>query len=248
MSGLFPGCGPMTGFGEVTIEAQVRALPGRIFWARSDSGVSSVGGVFTWTDRTGDGRHLVSTDAASFPAIHASGGVNNLPYLRFGEETHSRLNFSANALAGQSALEAFTIFSRDSETDADTQGGLYELWGTNISSHVPYHANGQIYDSFATNLRKDGIACPPGLTTSACCYNAASTTNYWQCSLNGQQLFTTTTNGYGMGPTPGIGSHGTTVFLRGKLYEEIFFSRVLTAPERALVTIYASTRYSFAIP
>jgi len=133
-----------------------------------------------------------------------------------------------------------------------TQGELFLLWknssngdgsnimhlGTGTNSYLPFGSNGQTYDSFGTDARKDNISI--GYTSGYNIYNASSKVGEWRNALNGIEQFSTSSSSVGFPSDPFFGCKNTD-WPGGQLIAIFIFSAVLTTDQRKAVNDYLTS-------
>jgi len=216
-------------------------------WLRSDKNVTlSSNKVSAWGDLSGNGRSVTQQTVSSQPDYVSSGGANNLPYFNLTQsgDVGKEMHWVTNAWSALTAGEIFWIGQRLTDPTMLSPGGGGGMWQTNVVETLVPYPNGTIYDFSLTTVRKDAIPYTVGLFALPYCYNVSSQANLWTNRLNGTQLFTTSTNAFGISSTTQIfGSANPSIYYLGKHYEFIVFNRVLSSQERTQMNLYIYNRY-----
>lgn len=212
------------------------------FWYRADqlSGNPANGDpITTWPDQSGNSVNATGVNSPTF----AANGPNGRPSIAF-----NGLNqyFTTATLAGLSQGEAFIVPRINVDPPAlDIRTALWHLGG-GASTHYPW-TNGNLYESFGTNIRRDNIPIDP--LTQLRIYNAASRSGLWENRLDGTLLLTTNTNTPFFPTNPRFGTNsGTNLFLDGFISEVIMYSTVLNNAQRIIVENYLSSKFAITIP
>jgi hypothetical protein len=222
------------------------AIPGLRLWLDASFGLydSQVGGnpvndggvVARWEDLSGNN---FNATGASGPTLQLE-QVNGMPCLFFGGVNFLQI---PSILNGTSAT-AFVVV-KPNLTGADSGALIGNIGPSN--SHYPYRA-GNIFDDFATTVRKNDITQPSGFYGWHL-YNVLSEANNWQYIFNGNLHFSTASNTYTSGPQvpgPFIGKSSLSGFFGffGRISEIVVYNSALTTPQLELVTEYLRGKYA----
>jgi hypothetical protein len=232
-----------------------KKLPGLKSWLRSDLGIALASGkVSAWSDLSTNGVGVAQATAILQPAYVAQGGANGHPYLNCAvADTYNVLAFATNALSSLTAGEIFVVASNAAQPQAIGLGTLYEISGVspddNGASYVALSANNGIYEGFGSVPRHDNIAIISDSRLAAGApyiWNVAAQTatapDGYRVALNGTVLFTGA-NTFQILATNTLLGVTAAHFFKGRFYECVIFSRVLSSTERTLVTNYLQSRY-----
>jgi hypothetical protein len=222
-------------------------IPGIRLWLDASVGLydSEIGGnpvinggevVARWEDLSGN----------SFNAIGSSGPqlrlnqVNGRPSLFFGGSSFLQI---PSILNGTSA-SAFVVV-RPTSTISDSGALIGNIGPSN--SYYPYRA-GNIFDDFATTVRKDNIPQPARFYNWHL-YNVRSAANNWQYIFNGGLHFSTTSNTYRSGPNPpgpfiGKSTTGTTSIFVGEIAEIAVYNSSLSNSQIDTLSEYFGVKYN----
>ena len=210
-----------------------------------------------WGDKSGNGRHVTTSDASTRPVIH-SATHNGRKVLDFDgtNDTLSRDNYTAeNDLTG---LTRFGVFYIDSGSGAAHlssvyNGGSYSSF-TNASNLLSTHAG---LSSSSQHANVGGILTT-GTSPRVYCARYDGTAGSFAAGLNiiidGATLPVASTTGTfpsslpGGSPTLFIGSNiRANNWFNGKLCEYISYARALTTAERQRVERYLATRWGITL-
>ena len=221
-------------------------IPGIRLWLDASVGLydSEIGGnpvnnggvVARWEDLSGNN---FNATGSSGPTL-ALNQVNGRPSLVF---TGSNFLQIPSILNGTSAT-AFVVV-KPTSTGADSGALIGNIGPSN--SHYPYRA-GNIFDDFATTVRKDNITQPASFFNWHL-YNVRSAANNWQYIFNGGLHFSTTSNTYTSGPQapgPFIGkstSGGTYGFV-GSMAEIAVYNSSLSNSQIDTLSEYFRVKYN----
>jgi len=227
----------------------------------SSVSLSNTGNLFvtTWADQSGNGRNASAVDVSSYPTFNSS-DLNNRPTISLSSVaggTNKSFQISGNPM-GASGSTAFVVnyvdpnvFSVDGE-NGDGNGALLGNFGSaENGSHWPYGiGTSSVYDSFATDTRKDDLGLPTGIT-SWNIYSVYSQNNDWKLFCNGTEFYSDTSNVYSNAIANSTSLYigmqnnaGTDQIFKGKIAEVVFYNRVLTTQERQQVEAYLNTKYA----
>jgi len=222
------------------------AIPGLRLWLDASFGLynSQVGGgpvneggvVARWEDLSGNNFNAIGSNGPTLQLEQ----VNGMPCLFFGGSSFLQI---PSILNGTSAT-AFVVVKPNS-TGGDSGALIGNIGPSN--SHYPYQG-GDIFDDFATTVRKNNIEQPSGFFAWHL-YNVLSEENNWQYIFNGNLHFSTASNTYTSGPQvpgPFIGksTDGGTYSFVGSISEIVVYNSALTTPQLELVTEYLRGKYA----
>jgi hypothetical protein len=245
------------------IRASAIPLSGLSLWLKADAGVTLSGSnVTAWADQSGNGRNASPADITSYPTFNSS-DLNSKPTISLSSivgETNKSLIISGNPM-GALGTTAFVVnyvepavFPTDGE-GGDANGALLGNFGSATDgSHWPYGLLGtaSVYDSFATDTRKNDLGLPTGIT-SWNIYSVHSQDNDWKIFCNGTEFYSDESNVYSnaianssnlrIGMQNNNPYAGYQIF-KGKVAEVVIYNRVLTISERQQVEAYLNTKYA----
>ncbi|MDX1923091.1 MAG: MBG domain-containing protein [Alphaproteobacteria bacterium] len=201
------------------------------------------GYVSQMTDKSGLGNNATQATAANMP-LWISNGFNSIGTTNYSGSSYLNLpNLMSGATAGSGFFSA--INAADPPGTGSQTGMPFGNWGTGIQSHYVW-TDGVVYDSFGSNLRKTAANPVPALTT-ANVYGVISAANDWRDYINGQALFSTTTNTVAWGTTPTIGNNVGSYFFTGKLGDVFAYNKAVSANEQTLLNQYISGKWNVAL-
>jgi hypothetical protein len=232
------------------------SLSGLSLWLKADAGVTLDGSdVIAWADQSNNGNNATSF---SNNPIYNTSDLNSKPTISLtsmSDYIERVFSISINPL-GATGSTAFSVqYVEDVCNAGDDNGPIFGNFGgsedTYVSSqtHYPYGTDCNVYDAFATRLRKNEITPPVTITNAWTLYSVKSTNNDWQSFVNGQLMYSDPTNTYsnsiGGDETLYIGKQNAagTFNLKGKVAEVIVYNRVLTTIERQQVETYLNQKY-----
>lgn len=187
--------------------------------------------VATWEDSSSNNNDATQGSAGNRPTYQTN-EINGLPVVRF-DGSNDFLN-----LVDLSALTSAEIFFVLKVTN--TSGG--HLLGTAGSNHYPFSGDSNLYESFGTNARKDGIA--PGVTVSNFHrYSIYSAAGDYAMFHNGSSIFSTASNTVAFSAAPKIGDNGSLNFIAGDIAEIILYDHKLSSGDRTAVQEYLAGKY-----
>jgi len=224
-----------------------RLLSGLKLWCRSDQGVTAPAGVTQWDDQSGSGHHAVQPDAGLRWTYHASGGVNNRPYMELNGATVMHVPHVASLTL--TAATCVVIVARDNVP------GNQKVFCKGASTVAFNYGMSRIYSPAKVSTphhggEPGGVLWPyTGKTDIAIsCQRATDATtrfNGSETAIPGAQTLFANTQPLHLGAlyTGVFGAGGYSEFLRGKLYELILFDRFLTTAECEKLETYKVALY-----
>ncbi len=208
------------------------------FWLRADS-LSFTDGqtVSTWNDVSGNGNNV---NASATPTYVSASNFNNRPAVSFADG--DRFNLGNLSAFGEG--EVFVVVEADA--DPGTNGDNAEIWDMGETSRALYpNTNGNLYEDFGTNTRKDNIAVDPLNTPRL--YNVRSGPSDYEINLDGTSIFSTTTNTVSFENAAVLGREGNGGGFDGDMAEFIFYSQRLNSAQRIIVNNYLAAKYNLSI-
>lgn len=229
---------------------------GLSLWLKADAGVTLSGSnVIAWADQSGNGNNAQPIDDSP---IFISNAINTKPAIQLSDFSTSRaFTISSNPLGASGSTAFCVVYVDDVCSEGNDNGPVFGNFGSTIDdeieiqTHYPYGPDCTVYDAFATTTRKNSLTTPVTITNAWSLYSVHSTNDEWKDYVNGQLMYSDTTNVYnssvgGDDATLYIGKQtGTgTFYIKGKVAEAIVYSRVLTTEERQQVEAYLNTKYA----
>lgn len=240
----------MVGFNVTSVlpqNFQINWLSGCVLWLRSDLGITIATGVSQWNDQSGKSNNASQSTSGQQPA-YVTRDINGYPSISSNASAGTYLTFSshpANGIITTSAAERIFVGENASDPPGGASTGDCEsAWGTSgQASNIPF-TDGNIYEGFATTVRKNAITHSANMANPYI-FDSYSQANDWQLFLNGTNIFSTATNTFGVSSAaPVIVGNVATM----KCCEYIVFNRVLTSNERTELTRYLGARYGIVVP
>jgi len=212
----------------------VLTIPGLVGWWKADALVlAEDAAVSSWTDSSGNNRHLLQADAAKRP-VYKGAVVNGKPVVRFtadalkaaftlGLPAHVLIVFKgAGAYAGNEA--AFDGAMGDTGyyfTHVDGMQMLGPVYGPRVVTTTrEWHLHEVLFNGPGSEIRVDGGAPTIGPTTGS---------------------------GAMGGLTLGVNGNGTTNFFNYDVAEILVFNRVLATGDRDDLEAYMGTKYGLVV-
>jgi hypothetical protein len=228
-------------------------LSGCLLWLRADLGITqrdAPGSVSNWADQSGNARDASQTavNLSNQPLCnHTERYINGQATLWFDSTSSKRWMSLASSLGSPSAIHSFVVHRRVSATTTDiTLTGFWGIGTSGLQSHMPF-TDGKIYDDGGGATRYDCGTPPAAVALNIPqAYEVQNQAGSWRNFLNGRPQFTSLTNTVGSGaasPVIGLSPGTTNVYYDGDIAEYIFYNRILTANERALLINYLNGRY-----
>lgn len=236
------GAGGRTSF---TLPTQ---LAGCVTWLRADLGITlSLGNVTTWADQSGKGNDAVAPAGREPPynvAGHQLGGQPTLFFDPTGAVgTEKLLELPSGALSSYTSLHAFVVHRRITATETVAKRTGFWHSGNGGGTPAMPGTDGNIYDDFAATTDQN-CGVPQVTLTTPQVYEVQSTSGAWANYLNGKLQLARATNVLGFYNPPQLGGNLLWPnFYYGDWAEVIFYDRILSANERALLVGYLNGRY-----
>lgn len=227
-------------------------LAGCIGWFRGDLGITlSSGNVTTWEDQSGKG-NVATAPAGREPPYNVAGHqINGQPTLFFdptgASGTEKLLECTSGMLSSLTGVHAFVVHRRATATESVfKQTGFWHIGTGAGGEKMPSDADGKIYDDFQSNATY-GTGTPVFGLDKPHVYEVRADNAGWANFLNGIAQGVSVTNTLTPYNPPQIGGNTSAVpitnFYYGDMAELIFYSRILSASERALLVGYLNGRY-----
>jgi len=229
-------------------------LSGLSMWLKADAGVTLSGlNVTAWADQSGNGRNATPVDVS--PTFNAS-ELNNKPTISLSSisgGTNKSLQISGNPM-GESGSTAFVVNYVDKNIfNSDNNGALLGNFGNaSDGSHWPFGPENSVYDSFATDSRKNNLGIPEGILNWNI-YSVFSEDNNWKLFCNGNEFYSDSENVYSTSIANSTSLYvgmqnnaGSNQVFKGKVAEVVIYNRVLTSTERQQVEQYLFNKYAIS--
>jgi hypothetical protein len=210
-----------------------------LWWDANSLGLTDGANVFTWTDRSGNNHHGSHVNK---PRFEQNTDFNGHPAIDFNGINEY---FTVGNLSTFTEGEIFIITERDEDPPSvASKSGLWGF-GTSSNTHVPY-TNGNVYDEFGTNSRKDNF--PIDAMNQSRIYHVVSQTNNWKAWLDDTEIYSTASNtvSFSTSATVGANSAGNVLY-NGLIAEVILFNQGLNTTQRNIVNNYLSSKYDIPI-
>ncbi len=210
-----------------------------------------------WGDKSGNGRHVTTSDATTRPVIH-SATHNGRKVLDFDgtNDTLSRDNYTAeNDLTGLTRFAVYYVDANSSTYHLASvySGGSYSSF-TSASSLLGTHAGIGAYSQHTNVGSVLGKGTAPRVFCARYDGSAGSFASGLNVILDGAQLPIVSTVGTFPSSLPGgspalfIGSNiRANNFVNGKICEYISYARALTTAERQRVERYLGSRWGITL-
>lgn len=219
-------------------------FPNVVIWANSENVVLEAGTrVESWTDLSGNGRHMTQTVSARRPLITPPDAqFNNKPLLDFVAAQQHFLNVPD--LSFMTAGEVFGAFRLKSyPAPTSLTSGIWTFGTSSQNDHFPF-TDGVIYSGFGRNTRFTvGNPSAQLSMTAPLLLNITSATQF-HFRLNGISLFTNAGGVPSFNANPLFGRSVALHSLNGFFAEFILFGSSLQASEKALIEDYLHHKYA----
>ena len=186
------------------------------------------GFVTKWYDQSGNAKDSTQTIQSNQPKIVNTGSIilkNTKPTVYFLNPQY--LNLSSNFTGTAGTFINLTATTTDPAV-TDNGSPMSGIGNQSLSSHQPY-SDGNIYETFATSVRKT-VGNPTNNTTNLYLYNVVSDSNLYNVKINNSTFYNTTTNTvqYNTNP-PGtfFPKIGTGVSIGGLYYFNGYISEII---------------------
>jgi len=231
-----------------TFTADVRtgptSLAGLRMWLRADSMITADAATVTsWADQSTIGNNATAVSAPTY----RTSIINSRPVVRLnGTSDYFTL---PNFISGSTSGEVF--FIRKNALDPPTNPFASGIWNfttdaTGSQNAVVPYSDGVAYDGWGSDTRKT-LGNPTPSLSSAHLYHVRSAANDWRATINGKQLFATTTNTVGFPAAPTLGKSNTAYFYEGDIAEFLVFNATLAAADRYAIQTYLSLKYGLDV-
>lgn len=213
-------------------------VSGLQLWLKGDD--AATGTITTWADASGNGND--ATAVGSPQGIAAE--LNGHKVVRFDASNEDYFTF-ADFCSGFTEGEIFIVVKVNNDPPGvSTSTGLWHLGGAS-NTHYPW-TNGDVFEMFGTDTRKDSIAVTPSLASWRV-YSVRSAPSDWEAYLDGASLFSTGTNTAAFPAAPKLGMSLLSYFLDGDLAELLLYNRSVTTTERGNNWHYLAEKYALTV-
>lgn len=221
-------------------------------WLRADS--LTAGAVATWPDLSGNGKDATQSTANLRPIASTSvAALNGQAGVLFDGDTGANPDvMTLPDLGVTGEADVIGIIRLDSYPPAGA--ALTGLWrfGTDSGSADVYPwTDGHIYDGTASTARKDlGVVAnfsPAPNLGAVHSFMVRSAANSYVARINGNQVFSTATNAFGMAAAPTLGKSVSTQYLKGYVAEIMVLSPRATADQLTKLQAYFTKRYGVSV-
>jgi hypothetical protein len=178
------------------------------------------GFVTTWYDQSGNANNATQSTAGNQPQIVSSGSVileNTKPTISF----LSGLSGFGFTTFSPTTVEGFLVVKSKADPPLITNSGFINIGTNTDDSHFPF-SDGNIYDGFATNLRKS-VGNPTTPLNQVNLYNVLSASGEWTARLNTTQIFTTSSNAVAINANPKIAAKNISFGMSNFISEFIIY-------------------------
>jgi hypothetical protein len=231
-----------------------------VWYNAGDISASDNDAISSWVDSSQWEKNATAPISSTYYPTYKTNQINGHPAIRFaGDYLNCPLIFyktSAPSHGVPSSAEIFGIIKIDADPPAtEAASGLWSFGNVVFMSYTHYpNTNGTIYDVFGTNGQKT-VGNPTPSLTSWRLYNVGSGTNNWFARLDGELLYSTSTNTTsfsglyynGIGAEPYYAEDGDGPFLYGYIAEIIIYNHILDETERGNVNSYFANKYDLTI-
>lgn len=204
-------------------------------------GLSDGDPVATWTNlgTGGSGNDAVQGTSGNRGTYQTNEFNSSLPVVRLDGSDDFYL------VGDFSSLTAATVFIVQKRGGGDGDSGKAGLWDFSASDDPKtyYTFGGNIYDTFGTTVRKDGIAPGTSIVVPHL-YSVVSQSGEWTARINGAQIHTTATNAVTFQNACYIGRRGGGGDpYDGDIAEVIIYDSALGTTDRQAVEAYLTAKY-----
>lgn len=207
------------------------------------AGVTVAGGIVTaWADQSGQGNNGTPTGS---PVLSAN-AINGLPAMQLVQASSQAFTLP-DSFTALTQAELFVIIK---SPNPSTSPSFHNMHNDSASLAVFPFSDGNIYDSWGSNLRKATGAPVQSITSQLVLYNVRSAAGAWSSYINGQQQFTTASNTVAFNNAPAVGrstAGATTRYFEGLIARYMVFKNVQTSTVRAQIHQYLRLRYGLTI-
>lgn len=227
-------------------------ISGNIYWFKADAlGLANDAAVDQMTDYSGNNRHFTAKNSGT-KGVYKTSQVNGKAAIRFYHDGNgsgaTNTQYNGPSFLSASQGEIFIVIKAPSDPPVgNTLQNTYGYFGPDDSStsHYPF-TNSDVYDTFGTTSRKQ---IPNANTTMPLTdwnlYNISSKANEWVARINGNVIYTTTSNTVGWRSNPVFGTSSTAfgAGFNGLIAEVIMYNSFLTPADRLKVRAYIAGKY-----
>ncbi|MCA2642936.1 MAG: T9SS type A sorting domain-containing protein, partial [Microcystis sp. M137S2] len=209
------------------------------FWLKASALTGFVDGqtVSSWTDFSGNSVSINAVNSPSYKLV----GINSIPAIEFKASESDYYTLPSQSSLSQGEIFVVTMINNDPPSAGSS--GLWHL-GNSSSTHYPW-TNGNLYDEFGTNVRKDNIPINPLNVPRI--YNVRSQPNSWVSRLDGVNIFTTASNTVSFQASAKLGANAAPNYFDGLMPEVVLFNVGLNTAKRTIIENYLAAKYNTTI-
>lgn len=200
-------------------------------WRRGDDMTLNGATVSAWSDKSGNGRHLVQATAANQPSKSTGslGGRDGISFLAASAKAMTGPNWATIGLTG-AEIYIVAVAAADPSGAAGDGGGLWLLGSSAGQSYHPY-SDGVVYDGAGSNAQHT-IGNPTSSLTLPHVYSVSSIAGEYQGYIDGVAIGAPTANTVAWAALEYLGWNGVK-FWSGAVYEQGIFTAKLSTPNRS---------------
>lgn len=199
------------------------------------SAVAADGAVARWEDKSGNGYHFTSSSGPTRKtAIH-----NGKDTVRFVDK-HMTGFTPSSVFSGATAATVFAVMRVDT-----APGVLFDKMGSAGDNWTPFAGNGNVYDDFASTVRRDTGWVMPLSTLHIISFESSSSD--WRLLVNGTQQYAAGSNTVAFGSSAVLLGRNGGPFARNAAQQDIceiiLYSSVLSSDDRTSVVDYLKAKW-----
>jgi hypothetical protein len=223
-------------------------LPGLVLWLRADLGITIGTGVSAWADQSGNGNNFTQATGSAQPSLVTMSGRQAIRFTGASSQSLACVHTASAMLTGTSAERFAVMLALADPTVGPSDGGFEGLWTSSATASYAPFTDGNIYDGFASTVRKTMTGHPAGQCAVPFILDSYSAAGDFEGFFNGTNFFTTGVNTFGPSASqPTLGT-GAGVFGNMTFGEYVVYNRNLTSNERLLVNRYLGRGWGIGTP
>lgn len=209
-------------------------------WTRPEGLTETVADaqINAWADESGNA--VAVTGIGTFKPRLQLAAINGFKATNYLGTEQNAFSLPADFLTGRSESSTFVVAKNNLDPNTTYFAPPVGGWGTDATGEFYPFTNGDIYSSYAIDIRRQ-IPVTPSLASWRF-VSFHSKASDWRYYVDGTNVFTTASNTFAVGSAAKIGRAGAEPFA-GQVAEVIDCNSVLTTTERQLVEGYLAWKY-----
>ena len=201
--------------------------------------------IATWTDQSGNARHLTQTGADILKPVFKTNIINSLPAVKFDIANGTFFNVGT-WMDGYTEIEMFVLY-KWINLGGTSAPSMHNITGGS-GTYQPFWADSKFYEGFGSNTRRDAITGSVAADTQFRAYNVQSASGAYNIRQNNTSIFTSATNTVSTGSgTRKFGTNGGQFSDMYVLELVIYNGAAKDSTDRTSIMNFWNTKYGLTI-